>query len=74
MRSLQALQATTVGEARRLGASTAHIKYHFSKGHAKLEGTTAVVCFGFSYILTEFEKQGPEAALAAPLLEAWCGQ
>ena len=60
--------AKTVGEARRLGASTGHIKYDLSKGHAKLGGTTAVVCFGPSYTLTDFEKQDPEAALAAPLL------
>ena len=66
--------AKTVGEARRLGASTGHIKYDLSKGHAKLEGTTAVVCFGPSYTLTDFEKQDPEAALAAPLLEAWCDE
>ena len=66
--------AKTVGEARRLGASTGHIKYDSSKGHAKLEGMTAVVCFGPSYPLTDFEKQDPEAALAAPLLEAWCDE
>ena len=63
--------AKTVGEARRLGASTGHIKNDLSKGHAKLEGTTAVVCSGPSYTLTDFGKQNPEAALASPLLEAW---
>ena len=66
--------AKTIGEARRLGASTGHIKYDLSKGHAKLEGATAVVCFGPSCTLTDFEKQDPEAALAAPLLEAWCDE
>ena len=65
---------TTVGEARRLGASTGHTKYDLSKGRAKLMGTTTVVCVGVSYALTDFEKQDPEAALAAPLLEAWCDQ
>ena len=38
--------AKKVGEARRLGTSTGHIKYDFSKGHAKLLGATAAVCFG----------------------------
>ena len=66
--------AKTVGEARRLGASIGHIKYDLSRGHSKLEGTTAVVCFRPSYTLTDFEKQGPEAALVAPLLEAWCNK
>ena len=66
--------AKTVGEARRLGASTGHIKYDPSKGHAKLLGATAVVCSGPSYTLTDFEKQDPEAALAAQLLEAWCDE
>ena len=33
-----------------------------------------MVCFGPSYTLTDFEKQDPEAALAAPLLEAWCDE
>ena len=51
-----------------------HIKYDLSKSHAKLVGTTAVVCVGPSYALTDFEKQDPEAAQAAPLLEAWCDQ
>ena len=64
----------TLDEARRLGASTGHIKYNRSKGHAKLEGTTAVVYFGPFYTLTDFEKQDPEAALAAPLLDAWCDE
>ena len=66
--------AKTVGEARRLGASTGHIKYDLRKGHAKLLGATAVVCFGPSYTLTDFERQDPEAALVAPLLEAWCDE
>ena len=66
--------ATTIGEARRLGASTGHIKYDLSKSRAKLVGTTAVVCVGPTYALTDFGKQDPEAALAAPLLEAWCDQ
>ena len=66
--------AKTVCEARRLGVSTGHIKYDLSKGHAKLLGATAVVCFGPSYTLSDFEKQDPEAALAAPLLEAWCDE
>ena len=64
--------AKTVGEAPRLGASAGHIQYDPSKGHAKLEGTTAVVCSGPSYTLTDFGRQDPEAALAEPLLEAWC--
>ena len=55
--------AKAVVEARRLGASTGHIKYDLTKGHAKLEGTTAVVCFGPFYTLADFEKQDPEAAL-----------
>ena len=66
--------ATAVGEARRLGASTGHIKYDLGKGYAKLEGLTAVVCVGPSHALSDFGKQDPEAALAAPLLEAWCDQ
>ena len=45
-----------------------------TKGHAKLVGTTAVACVGPSYGLADFEKHDPEAALAAPLLEAWCAQ
>ena len=66
--------AKTVGPARRLGASTGHIKYDLSKGHAKLLGAPAVVCFGPSYTLSDFEKQDPEAAMVAPLLEAWCDE
>ena len=62
--------AKSVGEARRLGASTGHIKYDLGKGYAKLEGLTAVVCVGPSHALADFEKQDPEAVLAAPLLEA----
>ena len=33
-----------------------------------------MVCVGPSHALADFEKQDPEAALAAPLLEAWCDQ
>ena len=66
--------AKAIGEARRLGASTGHIKYDPSKGHAKLLGAPAVVCFGPSYTLSDVEKQDPEAAMVAPLLEAWCDE
>ena len=33
-----------------------------------------MVCFGLSYSLSGFEKQDPEAAMVAPLLEAWCDE
>ena len=33
-----------------------------------------MVCFGPSYTLSDFEKQDPEAAMVAPLLEAWCDE
>ena len=57
--------AKTVGEARRLGASTGHIKYDLSKGHAKLLGAPAVVCFGPSYTLSDFESRGRDGGTAA---------
>ena len=49
--------ARSVGEARRLGASTGHVRYDIKKGYARVESPAAVVIFG---------------AAAAPLVEAWC--
>ena len=46
--------ATTVGEARRLGATTGHVRYDAKKGYARLVVAAAVVVFG---------------AAAAPLVE-----
>ena len=49
--------ATTVGEARRLGATTGHVRYDVKKGYARLVVEPAIVVFG---------------AAAAPLVETWC--
>ena len=48
--------ATTVGEARRLGATTGHVRYDVKKGCARLVVAPAVVVFG---------------AAAGPLVETW---
>ena len=50
-------RARTVGEARRLGATTGHVRYDVKKGFARLVVAPAVVVFG---------------AAAAPLVETWC--
>ena len=47
--------ARTVGEARRLGATTGHVRYDLKKGFARLVAAPAVVVFGVA---------------AAPLVEA----
>ena len=49
--------ARTVGEARRLGATTGHVRYDLKKGFARLVAAPAVVVYG---------------ATPAPLVEAWC--
>ena len=49
--------ATTVGEAKRLGATTGHVRYDVKKGYARLAVEPAIVVFG---------------AAAAPLVETWC--
>ena len=48
--------ATTVGEARRLGATTGHVRYDLKKGYPRLVVAPAIVVFG---------------AAAAPLVETW---
>jgi len=50
-------RAKTVGKARRLGATTGHVRHDVKKGFARLVVAPAVVVFG---------------AAAAPLVETWC--
>ena len=73
----------TIGEARRLGASTGHIMYDLSKGHAKLLGALAVVCFApYCTYIVRLREAGPRGCAggaatgsmvrpAIPSLRSW---
>ena len=62
--------AKTVGEAIALGATRGHIKYDISKGFATLDVAMIIICIGNGE--NDDDAGDPEAAFAAPLLEAWC--
>ena len=66
--------AKTVGEALEKGASKGHLRYDISRGHAKLEGDIAIVCFGPSRTPCSASSEDPDFAVAAPLLEGWCAK